>query len=217
MTPVFALWLALPIKRAIGTSLSIIPFLALSAVLTETLLKPNVIHYDLGAALALGSAIGARIGFHTLTRLSDKRLKRAFAFFLLFGAFQMTRVLPFEGLALLPVPAFALVGVLAGIIAALFGVGGGILAVPLLLVLRSDLTFVEARATSLVMIVVVSSVTTALFARERLIERPVFRAVLPGAMLGAATGIPLAHTLPETPLRLAFAGLLIFSAWRLSR
>lgn len=215
MTPAFAVLMHLPIKHAVGTSLAVIPWLAASAVATELLYRPDVVHLDLGLALALGAVLGARLGFHVLKRMSDGTLYVAFAAFLLFGALQMARVLPWDHVVHLPVLAFLGVGFAAGIIASLFGVGGGILAVPLLVTLRADLTFLEARASSLVMIVFVSLTTTLLFARDRLIDKRVWMHTLPGAIVGAIVGIPLAHALPERPLRYAFAALLVFSAYRI--
>jgi len=103
------------------------------------------------------------------------------------------------------------VGLAAGIIAGLLGVGGGVLFVPGL-VLFVGLDQHHAEATSLLAIVPVAIVGTYRHDRYGNVRRA--DALLLGALsvVGAAGGVALANALSGTFLRDAFAGLMVVVA-----
>ena len=107
-------------------------------------------------------------------------------------------------------------GVVAGILAGMFGVGGGILFVPTLTYL--GLSQLHAEATSL--LAIIPTVLVGVWRHNRLGNvrwKPA--AVIGGASIGAAVGgAQVAESLPEATLRRLFAVLLLFTAaqiaWR---
>jgi uncharacterized protein len=107
-------------------------------------------------------------------------------------------------------------GVAAGVIAGLLGVGGGLLFVPALVFFR-DLSHVDAEATSLLAIVPVALVGTwrqLAYDNVRLREGVLVGIVaIPGAALGAV----VANVAPERALELGFAALLVGIAVQLVR
>ncbi len=109
-----------------------------------------------------------------------------------------------------------LLGFAAGILAGLFGVGGGILFVPALVLFR-DLSHLEAEATSLVAIVPVALV--GVWRQRRYGNVRVGEGVLLGltALPAAAAGVAVAHSVSERALEVAFAGLLVLVAVQLLR
>ena len=104
--------------------------------------------------------------------------------------------------------AAALIGVVAGIVAGLLGIGGGILFVPALTIFL-DLTHVEAEATSLLAIVPVALVGS--WRQHRYGNLRAGDAATIGALslLGAVGGVVLANALPERVLRVGFALLML--------
>ncbi len=113
----------------------------------------------------------------------------------------------------------AILGVVAGILSGLFGVGGGILFVPTLTWL--GLTQLHAEATSLLAIIptVLVGVT-----RHHLYGNVRWRGALliGAASVGAAFGgAAVAQSVPESILRKLFAGVLLITAaqiaWRVRR
>jgi uncharacterized membrane protein YfcA len=114
----------------------------------------------------------------------------------------------------------ALIGVLAGVVAGLLGVGGGVLFVPAL-VLLLGLTQHEAEATSLLAIVPVALVGA--WRQSRYGNLDLRAGLLLGALAvpGAFAGVALANVLPEHVLRRGFAVLLVViagqMAWRARR
>jgi len=110
----------------------------------------------------------------------------------------------------------AVIGVLAGVVAGMLGVGGGVLFVPAL-VLFAGLDQVDAEATSLLAIVPVALVGAwRQYGYGNLRPRD---ALVIGllAIPGAVAGVALANVLPERALRLGFAGLLVVVAIGLVR
>jgi uncharacterized membrane protein YfcA len=112
-----------------------------------------------------------------------------------------------------------LLGVFAGVLAGMFGVGGGILFVPTLTWL--GLTQLHAEATSL--LAIIPTVIVGVWRHHRYGNvrwKPA--AVIGVASIGAAVGgAQVAESLPESTLRKLFALLLLFTAgqiaWRASK
>lgn len=99
------------------------------------------------------------------------------------------------------------IGIAAGFFGALFGVGGGILIVPLL-VLAAGLAPRVAMATSLAAIGVTALAAAVVYGIHGTIDPGAAALVgLPGAA-GAAAGAALQQRVPTRPLALMFAGLL---------
>lgn len=106
-------------------------------------------------------------------------------------------------------------GVAAGVLAGLFGVGGGILFVPALTIVVG-LSQLTAEATSLLAIIPV-----AIYGSWRQTRQGTVRwtdALWIGAFgaLAAIAGAYVAEVLPESTLRIAFAGLLVVTAAQLA-
>jgi uncharacterized protein len=112
--------------------------------------------------------------------------------------------------------AAAAIGLAAGVVAGLLGVGGGVLFVPAL-VLALGLDQHHAEATSLLAIVPVALVGTYRQDRYGNVRRA--DALLLGllSVIGAAAGVALANTLSGATLRDAFAGLMLLVAAQLVR
>ena len=102
---------------------------------------------------------------------------------------------------------FVLIGLVAGLFSSLFGVGGGIVIVPLLMLVAA-FGAKEATATSLGAIVITALAGVTLYALRGKVE--VSYALLIGipAMAGALLGTSLQRRLSGKALSIAFAGLL---------
>jgi len=107
-----------------------------------------------------------------------------------------------------------LIGVVAGIFSALFGVGGGIVIVPLL-VLFAGFEQRPAMATSLVAIAFTALAGTISYAARGEVKPGAALIVGLPATLGAVLGTSLQQRLRTRTLALAFAGLLVVGAIRL--
>ena len=106
------------------------------------------------------------------------------------------------------------VGVSAGFLAGLFGVGGGILIVPGL-VLAAGMDQRLAHGTSLAAVLPISIASLVTYATHDNVDWAVAVWLAIGAVAGAVVGTKLLHVLPHRTLGLLFAGLLIVSAVRL--
>jgi uncharacterized membrane protein YfcA len=118
------------------------------------------------------------------------------------------------------IAAAALLGVVAGVLAGLFGVGGGLLFVPTL-TLVLGLTQLHAEATSLLAILPTAAAGAW---RQRRYGNVRWRAALIlgiAAVGGVEAGVQIAESLPEHALRRLFAVLVLTVAaqvaWRAAR
>jgi uncharacterized protein len=110
----------------------------------------------------------------------------------------------------------ALIGLLAGVVAGMLGVGGGILFVPALTI-GLGLSQVEAEATSLLAVVPVALIGA--WRQEHYGNVALKEAAVIGALsgLGVLAGVVLANALPTRVLKIAFAALLLLNAYQLGR
>lgn len=108
----------------------------------------------------------------------------------------------------------AAVGLVAGFLSGLFGVGGGILIVPALVIaMRMDQRL--AHGTSLAAVLPIAMSSTLGYALEDKVDWPVAGLIAVGAVLGAVVGTHVLHILPKRLLTIGFGGLLAATAVRL--
>jgi uncharacterized protein len=110
--------------------------------------------------------------------------------------------------------ALVAVGALAGTLAGLLGVGGGILLVPFL-VLAVGMSQHEAEATSLLVILPTALAASVALRRRDVGDLPFALALGTVGAVGAVVGALLALSLPAEVLRLGFAVLLAVAGLRL--
>jgi uncharacterized membrane protein YfcA len=112
------------------------------------------------------------------------------------------------------------IGLVGGIFAGLFGVGGGVIFVPTL-ALGLGLTQLHAEATSLLAILPTAAVGSWRNFRYGNVELRVAAVVGAGSVAGVELGVLVAHALPEATLRRLFGAFLLLTAvhivWRTSR
>jgi uncharacterized membrane protein YfcA len=107
-----------------------------------------------------------------------------------------------------------LVGVAAGFLSGLFGVGGGILIVPgLVLVAKMDQRI--AHGTSLAAVLPISASSLLSYWAHDHVDWRVGACLAVGALAGAVLGTRLLHVLPHRALAIGFATLLLVTAVRL--
>ena len=108
----------------------------------------------------------------------------------------------------------AAVGAVAGLVAGLFGVGGGIIVVPGL-VLWLAVSQREASGTSIATIVATSAAALVSFEISGYVDWMAAGLVFIGAAVGAVIGARLATQLPERTLTAAFAVILLIAGVRM--
>jgi uncharacterized protein len=151
----------MPTRLAVATSLAAIVPIAVAGALGYAI--EGAVDWPAVGLLAVGAAAGTFAGTRFLRRLPDRTLRVIFALFLLAAAV----TLPFEATAgggptditLTGGAVLVGMGLVAGILAGLLGVGGGIVMVPGLILLLS-LSQPVAKGTSLVVIIPTALVGT---------------------------------------------------------
>lgn len=99
-------------------------------------------------------------------------------------------------------------GLASGLIAGLFGVGGGVLLVPLQVLVLGSAQHV-AHATSLVAVTLAAAVGVARFAVEGAVHLPGAAALAAGAVVGARIGAVLLPRISDRRLRAVFGAVLL--------
>lgn len=95
MVPAFTAWIAMPVKRALGTSLLVIPALAIPGTIVHAVL--GHVDWAIFLVLTLGVVPGARIGAQIALGARERSLRLAVGLFLLavavaYGVAELTAV-----------------------------------------------------------------------------------------------------------------------------
>lgn len=154
IVPLLVLLLRFDQRRAAGTSLAAIVPTASVGVISYAL--SGSVAWIAALILAAGAVVGAQIGSRMLPRISQTALRWGFVVFLVVVIVSLFLVIPsreaaFE-LTWLTGSGLVLTGLITGVIAGLIGVGGGVVVVPVLMLVfgTSDLV---AKGTSLLMMI----------------------------------------------------------------
>lgn len=154
IVPLLVLILRFDQRLASGTSLAAIVPTAAVGVISYAL--SGSVAWLAGIILAVGAVFGAQLGTWLLARVPITVLRWSFVAFLVVVIVTLFIVIPSRGaqfeLTWLSGIGLGVTGVVTGILAGLLGVGGGIIVVPVLMVLfgTSDLV---AKGTSLLMMI----------------------------------------------------------------
>ncbi|MEM7248977.1 MAG: sulfite exporter TauE/SafE family protein [Acidobacteriota bacterium] len=220
LVPAMVFLLDVPLKRAVGTSLAAVIAIAAVAVVAEQVAAPENLRWEWAGWLTLGAIPGSFVGAKLVARLPTRQLGLALTVVLVLAAVKISGLLPGLDAVRLPLSGplpHVAAGFVAGIISALFGIGGGLLAVPLLALFHPEWRFHACRATSLIMIVP-TALAGALFHRKlEQLDRALAARLVPGALAGSVAGVVIAQYSPANVLKLLFAIFLLASAFRLGR
>lgn len=102
----------------------------------------------------------------------------------------------------------ALIGLAAGVLSGLFGVGGGIIMVPAMVML-AGMAQGRASATSLASIVPIAAVGAFVFGRSDSVDLPAAAVLMVGSLIGVQVGAWLMPRIGDDRLRIGFAIFMI--------
>jgi uncharacterized membrane protein YfcA len=222
MVPVLTAFFGLTQHQAHGTSLAAVAATAIAGLVVYGL--SGHVAWLPAALMAVSGAFTARLGARLAARTGRERLALAFALFVLvMGVRILWRVPvtsdhaafsggPFSGPV--GIAAALAVGAAVGLLAGYMGVGGGVIAVPALTLLFG-MSQQTAQGTSLALILGSAPFGAVEHARLGNVDRR----ILPGLMLGALLGAPLAswaaQRLPQATLARGFGIFLVANALRM--
>lgn len=173
---------------------------------------------DVRHALTLGitSFAFALLGAGWAVNVDAERMRMAFvAFLVALAAYNFSRVYfgPSAGGTELryPWPWLGALGSFAGLLGGLFGVGGAVLATPVLTSVFGT-TQVVAQGLSLALAAPSTGVTLATYALHDHVDWALAVPLAVGGLLSISWGVKFAHALPERLLRALFAGFLLLCA-----
>lgn len=215
MVPLFVFLLGLDQRTAVTTSLlAIIP---ISILGMAGYAAGGAIDWQAGLVIGLGSIVGGQIGVRLLHRVPVPALQFGFALLLVYSAYRLIQPMSIDWqTAQTQWWLLAVVGVVAGILAGLLGIGGGIIVVPAL-VLLAGLGLDVARGTSLM--VVLMTAVTASFTTVRAGQTATSVGVWAGIAGAPASLVAalVAQWIPQQQAAVLFAGLMVFAAVQLGR
>ncbi len=216
MVPLLVTFAGLNQREAAATSLAaIVPTAIIGSI---TYFVNGEIDIAAGAIISVGAVSGALIGSVLLRRLSLAWLRWMFIALLLLVAARLLLVVPERGdaleLSLGVALGYVALGLVMGIASGLFGIGGGVIAVPALVAIFgiSDLI---AKGTSLLVMIPTSVVGTISNSRARAVDVRAGLVVGVAATLASIPGALVALAQPPRLSALLFAALLLVVAAQL--
>lgn len=202
--PILHYGFGMPLKMAISNSLILVASSTSSATLAEMLHADSAIEWRVVGILVATSFIGTQLGYRVSRGLETIALKRIFCIVLTIVAVEVlfdftpggaadragSGVFEFDAIT---VVAIAAIGFVAGFVAPLLGIGGGLIAVPALFLGFPALGYLAARATSMAMSVFASWQSVWLYRRDRHVHVPTAAWFAAGAVAGGYLGVMLVH------------------------
>jgi uncharacterized protein len=211
IVPALVVLVKLDHKRAVGTSLlAILPAATISTVSYAVV---GSVNWAVGIALAVGAVIGAQIGARILQRISRRSAQWAFVALTVVMVVQLMLVVPNRDavmpMDLLHVAGLVVLGLIAGVLSAILGIGGGGVAVPVLMVVFG-LGDLVAKGATLVMML--PGVVSGLVANLRIHNVEVRAGLVIGiaAIFSSPLGAWVAHIITPQLGAWLFAGFLTF-------
>ncbi|NNC92656.1 MAG: sulfite exporter TauE/SafE family protein [Acidimicrobiia bacterium] len=218
VVPGLVLWLHFEQRRAGATSLATI--VASSAAAVVRFGADGSVEFDTAVVVFAGAGVGAIIGGRLAGRIANYWLARGFVAIVVLSAVRLGVAGSSDGGTDALVSGIAepislvTVGLLAGVLSATLGVGGGIVFVPALVTLLG-LEQQVAQGTSLAVILPTVLIGTTVHARAGRVHWPIAITVGLGGVLGGLAGAQVALGLPEGVLQRMFAVFLLIMAARM--
>lgn len=217
LVPALVVLLHLPPRMASGTSLAAVLPISVASLVSYTI--SDSVDWWVALFLAIGAVSGAVLGTHLLQVLPIRLVGIGFVVLLVITAIRLFIPLEAEGRAPLTVATavlLVLVGAAIGILAGLFGVGGGVVLVPVLVVLWS-MAPVIAKGTSLAVVVPTAIVGTLRNRANRNADLRLAAIVGVSGIVSALVGAELAHAIDDRLSNVLFAVLLVVVSVKLIR
>lgn len=216
MVPMLVMWLGVEQRRAHATSLAAILPIATTAAIGYAV--HGKVDWVAVALVLSGSIFGANYGVRLLASLPLVTIQRGFAVLLAFSALRLLwSAQPHQLLSdtwghVLMVA----IGFFAGVMAGLFGVGGGIVIVPAL-ILATGLQAGVARGTSLAVIIGTSIAGTLAHRRRGNIDERLAVLAGIGGVPAAALSTYVVTVVPDRIVVSLFSLILLVTAFRMVR
>ncbi len=224
IVPLLTLGFGLPVRDAVGVSL--VSVIVTSSASAGVFLERRQANLRLGMVLELFTAFGAVLGGIVAFLLDERVLAGLFAVVLLYVAVSMARGIrarpaagfaaedePYEVRNFGPATAGSIV---AGILSALLGIGGGLVKVPLMHLLMG-VPLRVATATSNLMIGITASASAVVYLLRGGIDANAAGPTAIGVFLGASLGSRTGHRIDVRVLRLLFVVVLLYTAFEMGQ
>ncbi|NHF64121.1 sulfite exporter TauE/SafE family protein [Microcella pacifica] len=217
MVPLLMLWARMDQRQAAATSLVAIVPTAVAGATTYGI--AGEIDLVAAALVGAGAFAGAPLGAYLLRALPLAWLRWAFIVGMLIAAARLILVEPERGsdidLSVLISLGLLLLGIVMGVAAGMFGIGGGVIAVPVLIALfgMGDLA---AKGTSLAAMIPAAISGTIPNLRAGLVDVRQGLIVGIAAVLASQGGVALAFLVPPALSGILFGSLLVLVAGQLA-
>ena len=211
IVPLLVMFLKFDQRLAAGTSLAAIVPTATVGVISYAV--HGSVAWVPAILLAVGAVVGAQIGTWLLPRISQTALRWGFVAFIVVVIVSLFIVIPSRDaeitLTIWSSIALVVVGVFTGIMAGLIGVGGGVIVVPILMLLfgASDL---QAKGTSLLFMIPTAVSGTVGNLRRKNVDLVAAVTVGLAACTTTAVGAWIATLMDPVLANILFAAFLVF-------
>lgn len=180
---------------AIGTSAAAVSINALTGLAAQA--RAGRVKWPCATVFAVAGLSGSLMGAHLAKQMEGGQLLHWFAVAMIAIALSMLVPRASDGdpnVRLHPVMVMKLapIGVMAGLAAGFFGIGGGFLIAPGLMA-ATGMTLTNAAASSLVSVTLFGGATSLSYALDGQVDWPVFLALILGGGLGTLMALPLSR------------------------
>ncbi|MFH0971143.1 MAG: sulfite exporter TauE/SafE family protein [Candidatus Micrarchaeota archaeon] len=190
--------------------------IASMAVLANYLANHAGIDFQVAAWVALGALPGSWLGTRLAHSLDHKALVKIFSILLFFIGIKMFGLVSFALPLSIPHESFsyALLGIFAGFLSGLFGIGGGVILVPAFNIVFGFDSHI-AISTSLASIIPIALFSLFFHRKGNWPAGSDLKKIIPAAVLGSAVGVVVSTNMQSAMLEILFGVVLVIYSARL--
>lgn len=208
----------LPLRRAVATSLCLVFATAIASTSAEVLHAESALLWGIVLPLIGGALVGTQFGFALSKHVNERLLKGVFTVLLCVIGIRMlasdsvpaaAAAASEAGFSAAVTVGLVVLGMTAGTLSPLLGIGGGLIIVPVLLMAMPEIGGNGARSASLAIACFTSLRSVHLYMKERIVDLSVAPWIACGALLGASLGVQFAHLPGASALGQRVFGLIL--------
>lgn len=217
MIPLMVAVLKINQHEAHGTSLFALVFTGITGAITYGI--KGSVDFVAALILALTAIFTARSGAKFAHSLPEWKLKRAFGGFLIFAALillikpYVNNLYYFKITGIYKILVLLAIGIFAGFLSGMMGIGGGTVMVPALVIILNYGQHI-AQGTSLLCMVPAGAVGAYTHRKLGNVKKELLVGLIAGIIIGTYLGSNVAHLISEKSLRIIFALIIIWTGIR---
>jgi uncharacterized membrane protein YfcA len=216
--PFLVVLLKTDLKESMLLSLTTIVVTSTISLITHSIMNFENIMFQTALYMIPGTIVGSKIGAYLSTKIRTKVLTKVFAIIIIISGAKVVGVFDFSSIetSSLALYYYPIAGLVIGTIAALFGIGGGILIVPFVM-FATDFSMSQIVPTSIAVILPTTLVSSYFRLKYQKLNTQKLKYIVSTVVIGSMLGAYFNNHMPEQMIKIMVGIIIVISAMKMLR